>query len=348
VARKERRPWRLPNGAKLGFTLRGIYYISRSVQGRKYRITTGCRDPAAALAEYARFEADPARYVSRGESGTSWDEAVKVFIRQSEQVELNSSRWVDKQEGYLANFGSYVRGGTRVFGSLDEFTSSDVRAFLADLTEGRVTGRRVGAATFNRHLATLKAFMGWARRERRTSNVADTEVVMVKEDQGSRFPGEVERARWKAILAALDARWRAAGTVMLGSGLRHGELARMAAQDVLAGAIHVPFAKGRKARTIPVSAATVVAARRLLALGGIPDDEASQFDHRVEVAARRAGVEPFTAHELRHTYATVSLRNGVDLRTLQYRMGHASIRTTEKYLHALHAGQKKKLVGAPI
>lgn len=36
----------------------------------------------------------------------------------------------------------------------------------------------------------------------------------------------------------------------------------------------------------------------------------------------------------RHTFATVSLRNGMDLATLKRVMGHSSITTTEKYLHA--------------
>jgi integrase len=39
---------------------------------------------------------------------------------------------------------------------------------------------------------------------------------------------------------------------------------------------------------------------------------------------------------------------GVSLRDLQYRMGHASIRTTEKYLQAVEAAKQKDFVGAPF
>jgi integrase len=199
----------------------------------------------------------------------------------------------------------------------------------------------------NRDLAALKGLMRWARAEGRTLNTADAKVPMLKEDQGSKRPKEIPEYQWRAILNHLEKRWELACLVMLGSGLRYGELAAMRSTDVIEGGIHVPYAKGRKARTVPVSADTVKRARKLLMMGGVPDDEASQIDHRIRYAARRAGQRAFTAHHLRHTYATVSLRNGVDLRTLQQWMGHASIRTTERYLHAAPA-LRRAAIGAPV
>ena len=43
--------------------------------------------------------------------------------------------------------------------------------------------------------------------------------------------------------------------------------------------------------------------------------------------------ESITIYCLRHTYATMALRSGIDLRTLQKRMGHADLKTTMEYLH---------------
>ncbi len=42
-----------------------------------------------------------------------------------------------------------------------------------------------------------------------------------------------------------------------------------------------------------------------------------------------------TLYSCRHTYCTELLRAGVDLATVQRRMGHESVRTTQTYLHAL-------------
>ena len=342
------RPWRA-GGVSLGTIRSGIYWIRRTVHGRRYQISTGCRTAEAALAEYQRFEKDPAGFVPRGKAGTAWDQAVKDFLRYSEAVAMNSPGYVDDQEYHLANLGAFTRGGSRVFASLESFTGSDIRAFVAALTEGKVTGRKVGPPSVNRHLASLKAFMSWARSERLTQSVADREVPMVSEDKGSELPTEVPERSWRAVLACLDDRWRAAATVQLGAGLRYGEVARLRLEDVHAHAIHVPKAKSRKARTVPVTARTAAAAKALVALGGVPDDEAGQMDHRLSVAARRAKVAPFSSHRLRHCYAIHCLRAGVDLRELQARLGHASIRTTERYLRALRAVDgRRQAVGAPV
>lgn len=57
---------------------------------------------------------------------------------------------------------------------------------------------------------------------------------------------------------------------------------------------------------------------------------------------RDAGLERHvTPHMLRHTVATLLLRNGVDIRVVQEFLGHASIATTQRYTHVV----KEHLVG---
>jgi integrase len=46
-------------------------------------------------------------------------------------------------------------------------------------------------------------------------------------------------------------------------------------------------------------------------------------------------------HDLRHANATTLLKNGVDVHEVKERLGHQSIRTTERYLHRLRSQQSK-------
>ena len=354
MSRDTRRPWKHA-GVTLGFIRRGYFWIDKVVHGRRYRLSTRCSTPEAALDEFRRWESNPSGYLPRSATGSSWDDAAIAYLKHAETIQQNSEVWIEKKEAYLAAFGSWTRGGSRVFASLDSFTAQDIRDFLAALNAGKVTDGKSGAATFNRALASLKGLMRWARDVARlTINRADEEVQLVTEDRAQKLPKALSESTWRPLLKELDPRWRAAATVQLGAGLRYGEVARLTQAAIHPHAIHVGLAKGRRGRTIPASTVTVAAARRLVALGGVPDDAGSQFNHRLEVASKRAGlpVAP-TTHAFRHTYAVVTLRAllraGQGLPELQARLGHASIKTTEIYLRAVRAeGGVRQVIGAPI
>jgi integrase len=51
-------------------------------------------------------------------------------------------------------------------------------------------------------------------------------------------------------------------------------------------------------------------------------------------------------HDLRHANATQLLKNGVDVHEVKERLGHRSIKTTERYLHRLRSHQSKASEGA--
>ena len=66
----------------------------------------------------------------------------------------------------------------------------------------------------------------------------------------------------------------------------------------------------------------------------VPPLTVASLDYIVRRAARAAGLAAVHAHLLRHTAASLALRGGANLVEVRDLLGHASIVTTSRYLHA--------------
>lgn len=67
---------------------------------------------------------------------------------------------------------------------------------------------------------------------------------------------------------------------------------------------------------------------------------AARISRALTVASDLAGIpKQVTAHVLRHSYATHLLMRRVDIRSIQERLGHSSVATTEIYTHVVKAMQ---------
>ena len=68
----------------------------------------------------------------------------------------------------------------------------------------------------------------------------------------------------------------------------------------------------------------------------------TRLSRALAVAARVAALDKrVTAHTFRHSYATHLLLKGVDIRSIQERLGHSNVATTEIYTHVVKAMQGK-------
>ena len=73
--------------------------------------------------------------------------------------------------------------------------------------------------------------------------------------------------------------------------------------------------------------------------GPISPDSVIQMLHRV---LKRAGLPKVRFHDLRHTFATVALQNGVDIKTVSGMLGHYSAGfTLDTYAHVTTAAQRE-------
>jgi integrase/recombinase XerC len=251
----------------------------------------------------------------------------------------------------LTGFAAWFEGHVGTPCTLATITPTDVRDFRAQLRDRE----HRAPATVNRKLAALRSYFQWAIT---TGRRADSPVAPVKDVRE-----EPRRPRWfvkrdlDRLLRELEAaakpsvrvRDRAILLLLRHTGLRVGELVSLRVRDVALserkGQLRV-VGKGAKERTIPLNQTVRSALAAYLAVRRErPDasDESALFlgqrgplnrqavEKLVQKYAQRAGLEGFSPHSLRHSFAKSLLDAGEDLVTVQTLLGHERLDTTARY-----------------
>lgn len=270
-------------------------------------------------------------------------------------------------QGYLRDLGFFVqfvrerRGDRDETGGLAEFAPeavdrTQVRAYLHTLYD-----EGLEPASIQRRIAAVRAYFGFlVRREvlsrDPTARVATPKVPkrvprFLSPDDAERLVEAPTKAAAAAGSAGTSARDRAILELTYGAGLRVSEVCGIDLVDLdLPGGLVRVLGKGAKTRIVPMGRMAQEAVRAWLG-------ERSQLDTaRVHptalfVAARGGRLNPravqrlveahrpvcaengATPHWLRHACATHMLGSGADLRSIQEMLGHASLRTTQRYTH---------------
>jgi integrase/recombinase XerC len=210
--------------------------------------------------------------------------------------------------------------------------------------------RKNKKSSIARKISTLRSFFRYLVREQlATSNPAKSVSTPKVEkplpttltvDEAFRLmdsPTEKEGLRDRAILELLYS-----------SGIRVGELVGLNVNHLdLDLCIVKVMGKGRKERIVPVGMKAIEALKAYLEeRGGLEGEEAlfvnlrggrltARSVHRlVKKYTRRSGIfRKVSPHSLRHTFATHLLDAGADIREIQEMLGHASLSTTQRYIH---------------
>lgn len=211
-----------------------------------------------------------------------------------------------------------------------------------------------------------------AREHATAPKVQRKEAVYLDDEEARRF--------LSAVLEETDIRKKAAFVVLLFTGLRRGELCGLSWQDIDEerqvihvvrasqyqqgkGVVEVPTKNVSSVRAVKVPAFVIEVLqeyrafwnRQRLAWGDAWQGEAGRLfvqqdgkpinpdtiNYWLNDFLKRHGLEHITPHSLRHTFATLQIAAGVDIRTLQARTGHAQASTLVNiYSHALKSAQE--------
>lgn len=227
--------------------------------------------------------------------------------------------------------------------------------------------------TVKRKIASVKAFFNYLDYEERIENNPFNRVrVRFKEEQllprsvsqetlekllkyMHQQKGNEELSKWKRRLILRDI---CVIELLFMTGMRISELCGLHQDsiDLSKGIIRV-YGKGAKERIIPIGNAKVLQLLKEYEEEFEKEIEGNFFVNRygdplstqtvrlmLQHYTKAAGIEQhITPHMIRHSFATLLLERGVDIRIIQQLLGHASIVTTQIYTNVA-SEQKKKIL----
>jgi integrase len=217
-----------------------------------------------------------------------------------------------------------------------------VKRIVANKKEAELYLEKIGApvkpATVNRELSLLKHMFTKAIEWSKVKENPAKKVKLLK--------GEVKRVRFlmpdeiRDLLSNCADHLKPIVTVALHTGMRKGELLGLKWEQVNfdQGIITLTDTKNNERRDLPMNE-TVKAMLQATERKGdyvFCNGEGETFANvrrSFETAVRKSKIEDFRFHDLRHTFASNLVMEGVDIMTVKELMGHKDLTMTLRYSH---------------
>jgi integrase/recombinase XerD len=263
---------------------------------------------------------------------------------QSVREEYLLSCQIDgKAEGTLKIYSLVTRLLAEFLGG-EEITPHSIRRFLLWLSEDRT----LNTTTVNIYARALRTYVRWMTREGYLWEDTMKDIKTPKVPR--KFPNVLPDDDLKRLLAVAksEPRDNAILLFLLDTGVRAGELCGLSLEDISLGTSTARvLGKGGKERTVFYSKITAKALAKWLSFRPpvLHDDPVFTSQKRkerltphgliqvVQRLARKASIERrVTPHTLRHTFATLYIRNGGDSHTLQHLLGHSTLAMAQRYV----------------
>ena len=229
---------------------------------------------------------------------------------------------------------------------VSQITVHDVEKFLSVRRNvPKKSGEPRSAATCNRELGVLKRLLNKAIIWGMAATNPALSVKPLREPKGRTRSLSVEEAG--RLLGVSPDHLRPILLTALDTGMRRGEILSMQWRNVdfANGLIFIPETKNGTPRYVPISDRLRESLKMLplrvesdYVFAGAPGkgkvgipfhDVRTSF----ETACRKAGIEGFRFHDLRHTAASHMVMRGVPLKTVGEILGHKTAAMTDRYSH---------------
>lgn len=314
-----------------------IEYVDAS--GTRVRRSSGTTDHKEAQALEGKMKADVHQQLHWGKKPErTLDEVLLQFLRDNTD---KKSRFEDiRNSRKLRELLGKGRG-------MQGFRRADVADYI-----DRRRAQNVGNATINRELALLSAALNHCNRREDWGLPNPVPGMKLKEPEGrTRWLRPEEAERLLAVAYGMHRSPHLGDFILLAltTGMRRNEMLGLewSRVDLRSGLIHLgaEHTKSGKRRSVPINDA----ARRAL-VGRLEfrnrhcptspwvfchwdGNRLVSVRQGFEAAVRRAGIENFRIHDLRHTCASWMVQEGAPLGDVRDFLGHSTVTVTERYAH---------------
>ncbi len=320
----------------MGLYRRGkIYWFTIMEDGKRIQVSTRTENKKLSERIYAKALSD----IREGK----WFEGVKAKSITVNQ--LLEKHFKDRKSNKAKN--TILRDVTlkkHLSGYFGNCTLAEVTPEMCnDYRQGRYEKGKT-PATVNRELALL----------RNAYNIAIRVYKWCKYNPVSETKFDKEnnkRDRWltpeeeKRLLNTLEGRYKEIVIQALNTGMRQDEILslRWPEVDLFRRTLTILKSKNGERRTIPLNQTALELLKAKNKVRHISNYVfPSQVGTKIQTnrlvrafikAVKRAGLEDFHFHDLRHTFATRLAQAGVDLYKIAKLLGHRDITTTQRYAH---------------
>ena len=231
------------------------------------------------------------------------------------------------------------------------------------------TTNSLSAASRCRRTSTVKSFFNYLVTKRHLLDYNVCQELDMPKRQAS-LPRYLEESECERLLAACDGAYALRDycilMLFLSCGLRVSELVSLNITDIYEDHLRV-LGKGNKERMVYFADGCREAIDDYLLVRDVENVKESdknalfisqkkcrmttraiQYMLNNKLLAAGLDASRYSPHKLRHTAATLMLKNGVDTRALQEVLGHSNLNTTQIYTHLDNAALHEAAMANPI
>jgi integrase len=308
----------------MGLYRRGkTYWYTITHEGKRIQASTRTENKKLAEKIYFRVMSDivEGKYFEGVKArGVTFKDMATRYVRQ-----YNRERDATSLKSLLPYFGTMP---------VLKITTDEVAHYRAERL------KKVKPSTVYQELALMRRMYNVARKEwklLRENPVADLPIAVGNRNARDRWLTQEEEHR--LIQCATNPFWlRPLLIVALHTGMRKGEILNLTWQDVdfRRRLITVQKSKNGMKRSIPMSNTLFDTFKGIKVLD-ISGKVFPRSDRSIRVAygkaLDKAGITDFRFHDLRHTFATRLVQNGVDIYKVKELLGHRTLAMTMRYAH---------------